>query len=70
MALDSYHCVLCHGSVEETSEHLFFQCSFSQIYWDLLHVHVPTQASTVDAMEIIRNGLQSPIFMSSIILLC
>jgi hypothetical protein len=65
MALDSYNCVLCNGSVEETSEHLFFQCPFPQNCWDFLHVHVPTQASTFDAMEHLRIGLQSPLFHES-----
>jgi hypothetical protein len=32
--LDDYSCVLCNNGIEETLEHLFFSCSFSQDCWD------------------------------------
>lgn len=70
MALGSYNCVLCMGSIEKTWEHLFFQCPFSRSCWNLLHLLVPTQVSTLEAMDYLKDGLNSPLFMSVIILLC
>jgi hypothetical protein len=38
MYLRSYSCVLCNANVEETVEHLFFECSFSSWCWRLLDI--------------------------------
>jgi hypothetical protein len=40
-ALPSYNCVLCQGNVEETVEHLFFECPFSEWCWRLMNVQWP-----------------------------
>jgi len=47
----------------------FFQCPFSKICWTILHVHAPTQETTLEAIEHLKAELNSPIFMSLIILL-
>jgi hypothetical protein len=37
--IDDYSCVLCNSGCEETLEHPFFSCTFSQDCWDSLHIH-------------------------------
>jgi 5-methylcytosine-specific restriction endonuclease McrA len=39
MHLDSYNCVLCNLSEEETVDHLFMYCPFARDRWDLLNIH-------------------------------
>jgi hypothetical protein len=39
MHLDSYNCVLCNLSEEETVDHLFMYCPFARDCWDLLNIH-------------------------------
>jgi hypothetical protein len=36
--LDEYTCVLYTSGQEESMEHLFFNCAFSQWCWRLLHI--------------------------------
>jgi hypothetical protein len=70
IVLGSYTRVVCSVSIEETSEHLFFRCPFAHNCWNLLNMHVLAQASTLEALEYLQTGLQTPLFMSIIILLC
>lgn len=41
MNLESYNCVLCTDSMEETLEHLFLRCTFARQCWNLLGITVP-----------------------------
>ena len=45
MNLESYNCVLCNNSVEETLEHLFLHCNFARQCWNILGIVVPQNAS-------------------------
>ncbi|PVH34302.1 hypothetical protein PAHAL_8G190100 [Panicum hallii] len=70
MQRDSYNCVICNNSVEETVDHLFFQCPFSQSCWNLLNLQIPLQASTLQSLDLLKFELHSPLFKSIFILLC
>jgi len=41
----------------------------SQGCWNLLHLHIPNQASILEILEFLKGRLQTPIFMSIILLL-
>lgn len=41
MQLDSFNCVLCGHLVEETVVHLFADCSFARMWWDLIGIDIP-----------------------------
>jgi hypothetical protein len=34
-----YNCAMCSQNTLETSQHLFFQCEFAQLCWNLLDIH-------------------------------
>jgi hypothetical protein len=40
MTLESYSCVLCQLGVEETSQHLFFNCQFSVLCWNQVGIQL------------------------------
>jgi hypothetical protein len=50
MTIDSYNCVLCSYSVEETIEHLFPSCNFAKQCWNLLGINLP------DSGRILHGG--------------
>ena len=68
IVLDSYYCVLCQQSVEETLVHLFFGCPFARDCWSLLNLTV-AQGSLADILESFKLQMISPFFMNSIILM-
>jgi hypothetical protein len=42
MHLQSYNCVLCNESVEETAvAHLFLKCDFAKACWNLVGLNIP-----------------------------
>lgn len=49
--LDSYDCVLSNTSTEETLEHLFFSCHFSQWCWRFVNLQWPNITGVLDRVE-------------------
>lgn len=70
MQLDSYNCALCMGLIEETADHLFVECPFSVMCWDLLGVQLPIQGSFLELIFQIKDQLLTPFFMEAVILMC
>lgn len=70
MAIDSYNCVLCSCSTEETFEHLFFDCNFAQQCWSFLGVNIPSNSTFPEIISTLRAQLLSKFFMVAVILLC
>ena len=69
MQLDSYTCVLCNSLGEETLEHLFLDCPFSAMCWNIVNVIIPLQSSFCDLFSQIRDQLASLFAMNTIILI-
>ena len=67
--LDSYTCVLCTSLAEETLEHLFLDCPFSAMCWNIINVVIPLQSTFPDIFSQIRDQLASPFAMNAIILI-
>jgi hypothetical protein len=66
MFVPSYSCVLCNGDVEETTEHLFFDCPLSDRCWRLGLVDINWDLSVPfpDRMRIAKASFGNPrIFM-------
>jgi hypothetical protein len=70
MSLQSYNCVLCDESVEETVQHLFLHCSFAKQCWNLLGLSVPSAMQPFQILDLFRRQLNVQFFMEIIILLC
>lgn len=70
MHLQSFDCVLCGDSCEETVEHLFLQCRFSRSCWNYIGVHVPTALDPLQVLERSRSQLKVSFFVDIIILMC
>lgn len=60
--LDDYSCPLCTASVEETSQHLFFTCSFSQWCWQLLNIQWHMNMEIKERIVQGRRDFESIIF--------
>ena len=69
MDLDSYSCVFCNSLVEGTLEHLFVNCPFSIMCWNVINVSIPIQSSSPEIFSQIKDQLASPFAMDAIILL-
>lgn len=70
MHLDDYTCVLCDSNIEETSLHLFFQCTFSKECWETISIHWNLELSPLDMILKAREDFNSPIFREVIITAC
>lgn len=70
MNLDSYNCVLCNMLVNESVHHLFVDCSFARMCWDILNVDIPLNGSFLDLASELKVQLNTQFFMGAIILLC
>lgn len=68
--LEDYSCVLCNGSCEETLEHLFFTCPFSQNCWHSLHIYWNTGLQPLDMVIEARTNFGHPIFRELMITAC
>jgi hypothetical protein len=40
MELESYYCALCNELTEETSHHLFVDCAFARMCWDIIAIQI------------------------------
>jgi len=63
MQLDSYSCALCSSLIEESAGHLFVECPFSAMCWDLIGVETPLQGSFPEIATQFKDQLRSPFFM-------
>ena len=70
MALDSYNCVNCILSLEESVNHLFITCPFAVMCWSLIGVTIPLDGIFPDIVAQIKDQLNSQFFMDAIILTC
>ena len=69
MAIDSYNCVLCSHSIEETSEHLFLSCYFAK-QCSLLGIDTSDNSRFPEIASSFKVKLQSKFFMVAVILMC
>jgi pectin methylesterase-like acyl-CoA thioesterase len=69
MQLDSYNCVLCNLSIEETSTHLFLNCPFAKECWSSIGITFQDNISAAEAVMQIRSQSSNRFFMSSAILM-
>jgi hypothetical protein len=67
MFLEDYSCVLCDQGCEETSFHLFFECSFSCDCWATIRIAWNLNLSSLDMMLQARADFGSVIFREIII---
>jgi hypothetical protein len=68
--LEDYSCVLCSSGSEETLEHLFFTCPFSQDCWDTLHIYWNTNLEPLDMVIKARTIFGHSIFRELMITAC
>jgi len=70
MHLDSYNSVLCDLLEEESVHHLFVDCPFARMCWDIINVDIPLSCSFPELTSQIKIQLNTQFFMEAIILLC
>jgi hypothetical protein len=70
MELDSFDCVFCVNSVEETCQHLFLQCPFASQCWPIIQIEAPISTMFPEASTQIKDQMQSQFFMATTILMC
>lgn len=68
--LDSYDCVLCTHSVEETLMHLMFECPFSASCWAYLRIHWNVALMPDAMLSQARRNFNSKIFREVLIVGC
>lgn len=62
MELQSYNCVLCNASIEESLCHLFIHCPLANSCWNWLQVHTDQNLSFLQNLDGFRRQLQVPFF--------
>jgi len=70
MHLESYNCVLCQNTVEESTQHLFLSCQFAKDCWNLIGIAIQTDNDVFTAINQIRDQSHPVFFMAVIILMC
>lgn len=60
---DGVNCVLCNDAVEETVEHLFFDCPFSTSCWDTIDMHWGDTSNRLTKIHEGRGSWTCPMFM-------
>jgi hypothetical protein len=63
MVDNNYACMLCQNPPEETVEHLFFTCPFSQQCWARLGVSWPASGNRITLLHEGRDRWRRPLFM-------
>jgi len=69
MNLESYNCEICSQRVEETVEHLFWDCAFARQCWAFINVQTIQGGSSIQNVAAARIQLQSQFFMTTTIVL-
>ena len=57
------NCVMCHPAPEETTYHLVFQCPFSELCWDFLHIGWDHTLDFFQTMIKAQQDFGQPFFM-------
>lgn len=70
MYLGAYNCVFCNLLIEEANHHLFLDCSFVRVCWDIINIDVLINCSFLEMTSQLKVQLNSQFFMEAIILLC
>jgi hypothetical protein len=70
MMLQDYNCVLCTGSVDESSLHLFLECPFAAQCWGWLGLHIDSEIDPFEILHSLRSQLGLPFSMEIIITMC
>jgi len=60
---DDYNCLLCDQQIEETIEHMIFQCPFSQRCWSILGITWQQTGSRLRWISMAAHDWSSPMFM-------
>jgi hypothetical protein len=63
---EGYHCVLCHEQIDETSLHLFLECSSSVARWFAIGLQWDQQSQQVSIFEMLQHqhaNFGGPYFM-------
>ena len=69
MVLSSYTCALCSFLVEETAQHLFLDCDFARMCWNMIGLDIPLNTSIEDMIMVLKAQINPPFFMETIILM-
>lgn len=69
MHLQSYSCVLCNASVDETLSHLLLECPFANQCWNIVNVQINANLSPYQLLTSFRDQLHVPFFMEIIVLM-
>ena len=70
MMLDDYNCVMCISGCEETSFHLFFECTFSQDRWSSIPIAWNTNLQPLDMIIEARTAFGNDLFREIFITAC
>ena len=65
MQLDSFDCAICSSSSEETLIHLFVDCPFAAMCWDMIGVHFSSGVSFPGLISQVKLQINSPFFHGS-----
>jgi len=64
----NYACMFCQNPPEETVEHLFFNCPFSQRCWDVVGMTWPIDDNRLALLHGGRDNWRQPLFMDIFLL--
>lgn len=68
--LPSYDCVLCARQIEETSDHLFFTCAFSQWCWSFMNLPWNLNLELIDHVEQGNSSTNNQIYKEQVTVGC
>jgi hypothetical protein len=60
---EGYCCVLCQDNIEETSEHLFFDCSTASARWFALGIVWEDEVNLHEKLIVAKRDFPYPFFM-------
>jgi hypothetical protein len=60
---EGYNCALCHEEIEETSVHLFFECSAAACRWFALGISWSDSGNTHQRIYLAKHAFPHPFFM-------
>jgi hypothetical protein len=60
---EGYNCALWHEEIEETSEHLFFECSAAACRWFALGISWSDSGNTHQRIYLAKHAFPHPFFM-------
>ena len=69
MELESYSCEICSLLIEETVEHLFWNCPFAQQCWGILNLETVPNEDSFENIRAIKDQLHSQFFTVAVVLM-